>query len=77
MNTSSRGLNRRKVLQAAVAGAMLAPLPTLASVCRGPQPRPDGELAYSDFGVDSTAEEVTEGVNLTGKTVLVTGCHPS
>ena len=27
------------------------------------------------FGYGSTAEEVTEGINLTGKTILITGCN--
>ena len=27
------------------------------------------------FGNDTTAEEVTEGIDLTGKTILITGCN--
>jgi NAD(P)-dependent dehydrogenase (short-subunit alcohol dehydrogenase family) len=33
------------------------------------------EVPRSRFGAHSTAEEVTEGIDLTGKTALVTGCN--
>jgi NAD(P)-dependent dehydrogenase (short-subunit alcohol dehydrogenase family) len=75
MHTATYGLNRRSILQAAVAGAALSPLPAFSAICSGPQPRPEGELAYSDFGVASTAEEVTHAVDLKGKTALITGCN--
>ena len=29
----------------------------------------------SDIGFESTAEEVTEGLDLSGKTYLITGCN--
>ena len=29
----------------------------------------------SSFGADATAEQVTEGIDLTGKTIVVTGCN--
>jgi NAD(P)-dependent dehydrogenase (short-subunit alcohol dehydrogenase family) len=75
MHTPSSGVNRRRLLQAAMAGTLLAPLPAVSAICRGPQPRPEGNLAYGEFGVASTAEEVTNGVDLKGKTALVTGCN--
>jgi NAD(P)-dependent dehydrogenase (short-subunit alcohol dehydrogenase family) len=33
------------------------------------------EAPRSSFGADATAEEVTQGIDLTGKTVVVTGCN--
>jgi len=33
------------------------------------------EAPRSSFGRDATAEQVTEGVDLTGKTIVVTGCN--
>ena len=36
--------------------------------------RPDG-VPVGPFGVDSTAEEVTAGIDLSGMTALVTGCN--
>jgi NAD(P)-dependent dehydrogenase (short-subunit alcohol dehydrogenase family) len=33
------------------------------------------EAPRSSFGPDATAEQVTEGIDLTGKTVVVTGCN--
>lgn len=69
------GLKRRTILQAMAA----ATLPSLSwaapNPCRGPQPKPEGSFRYSDFGVTSTAEQVTEGVDLKGMTALVTGCN--
>jgi NAD(P)-dependent dehydrogenase (short-subunit alcohol dehydrogenase family) len=44
--------------------------------CRGLQPRPDGSgLAFGPFGEGSTAEEVTQGLDLSGRTAVVTGCN--
>ena len=34
-----------------------------------------GSLPLSDYDDDSTAEEVTEGMDLTGRTALITGCN--
>jgi WW domain-containing oxidoreductase len=72
--TDKSTLNRRKFLQASV---MFASLPSLAwgNACRGPQPRPDVPLPMSAFGISSTAEEVTAGLDLRGKTAVVTGCN--
>lgn len=65
-------LDRRRFLQAASVAA-LAPLG--ASCSRGteaPVQRPPG-VPLSPFGAKSTAEEVTAGIDLTGRTALVTG----
>lgn len=80
MTIYSQGMYRRRILQGAVtaalvSGALLRAPAASASPCRGPQPRPAGELPYSDFGLTATAEAVTEGVDLRGKTALVTGCN--
>ncbi len=33
------------------------------------------EVPRSSFGADATAEQVTQGIDLTGKTIVVTGCN--
>lgn len=69
-------INRRQLLTGAVAAAAA---PTLVA-CGGepggvPSPPFPGAKAppMGPFGKSSTAEEVTAGIDLTGKTVLVTG----
>ena len=62
-------LNRRQLLQAATLPAIAA-LPA----CSGGDPRPTG-VPLSPFDSNSTAEEVTEGIDLSGKLALVTGCN--
>jgi NAD(P)-dependent dehydrogenase (short-subunit alcohol dehydrogenase family) len=65
-------IDRRKFLLAAPAVAVA---PFVASCSRGsdePVQRPAG-VPLSPFGAESTAEEVTAGVDLTGRTALVTG----
>ena len=61
-------IDRRRFLQGSSIAAFGAALgPTLArAVC---------EDIESDFNNDSTAEEVTLGLDLTGKTALVTGVN--
>jgi NAD(P)-dependent dehydrogenase (short-subunit alcohol dehydrogenase family) len=54
------------------AGAALA-APTLAS-CSAAQRVPASGVPVSRFDKDSTAEEVTEGLDLSGKLAVVTGC---
>jgi NAD(P)-dependent dehydrogenase (short-subunit alcohol dehydrogenase family) len=44
------------------------------SACSGDLPQPAG-VPISPFDRNSTAEEVTEGLDLSGKTALVTGCN--
>ena len=69
---SDRRLSRRRLLSAGVA----LPAAALVSSCGGSDPieRPAG-VPVSPFGADSTAEEVTAGLDLTGRTALVTGAN--
>ena len=76
MQDRSFSQQRRRLLQSApglaVAGATAGTGITLGG-CSSPE-RPPG-VPVSPFGYRSTAEEVTEGIDLTGKTALVTGCN--
>lgn len=66
-------LQRRQFLGlAAVTGAA----PLLAG-CADDQPvlSPDARFVLGPFGAESTAEEVTAGLDLSGSTALVTGCN--
>lgn len=62
-------LSRRQLLQAT---PVLAAAPYVAG-CEAPE-RPAG-VHVSSFDRNSTAEEVTAGIDLNGKTALVTGCN--
>jgi len=53
---------------------MTAAAPSLAA-CDGPHAEPLPDMAASGFDADSTAEEVTEGIDLRGRLVVVTGCN--
>ena len=71
-------LSRRAVLQTGVAAAALPMLPWRADAHLGGYApavagRPIPPL--SAFGKRTTAEEVTAGMDLSGKTALVTGCN--
>lgn len=61
--------NRRQFLK--LSGALLA-TPAVASC--GHSKLPDTDVPRSNFGEDSTAEAVTEGIDLGGRIALVTGC---
>ena len=63
-------LNRREFLGRSAIMTLLAALPPslVAQILSKPAP-------VSDFGASSTAEEVTEGLDLTGKTYAITGCN--
>lgn len=63
-------LTRRQLLQRSVTLAVLAALPgpALAKLAAKLPPR-------SPFGADSTAEEVTEGLDLSGQTMVITGAN--
>ena len=63
-------LNRRQFL--GMAGATLT-IPNLAA-CSSVEKAPVPEVPSSPFGRDATAEQVTEGINLSGKLAVVTGC---
>ena len=70
MRTNSAApINRRQLLQTAAC----APLLQTATGCSSETP-PSG-VPLSEFGYRSTAEEVTDGIDLSGKTALVTGCN--
>jgi len=64
-------VDRRKFLQ--FTGAAMA-APTLGA-CSGHKRIPVEGVPRSNFDEDSTAEEVTEGLNLDGKIAVVTGCN--
>lgn len=61
---------RRDFLRCAGAGCAVSMLPG----CGGPDKLPANGVPRSEFGAESTAEEVTEGIDLTGKLAVVTGC---
>jgi NAD(P)-dependent dehydrogenase (short-subunit alcohol dehydrogenase family) len=71
------GISRRTVLKASVAAAVATlPAPAWAHL-DGYRPAVAGTPIppASAFGKRSTAEEVTVGMDLSGKTALVTGCN--
>ncbi len=68
-------IRRRLFVQSALAATLFPVAWARGNPCRGPQPEPEGDLPRGPFGVTSTAEEVTEGLNLDGKHVVVTGCN--
>jgi NAD(P)-dependent dehydrogenase (short-subunit alcohol dehydrogenase family) len=75
-NSSSPGLSRRLFVQSAVLTAVMPRAWAKDDPCRGLQPRPEGSgLAFSAFGEGSTAQEVTDGLDLRGQTAVVTGCN--
>lgn len=64
-------MNRRKFLQSATAAAVAPAIPG----CGGPDLVPAANVPRSPFDEDSTAEEVSEGIDLDGKIAVVTGCN--
>ncbi len=74
----SNRISRRNVLQSSMAATLLSAVPAIAiaedAVYKPAVPgRPiPGNTAYDEF---STAEQVTAGMDLTGRTALVTGCN--
>jgi len=66
-------MNRRQFLY----GATAASIPVLTGCDNDDEPIASIDRSYpvSPFGATSTAEEVTAGLDLTGKTALVTGCN--
>ena len=64
-------LNRRQFIQASAATAAATALPA----CSGESVVIDTSLPVGPYDARSTAEEVTRGIDLTGKTALVTGCN--
>jgi NAD(P)-dependent dehydrogenase (short-subunit alcohol dehydrogenase family) len=73
---STSGLSRRLFMQSAILAAVIPSAWANDDPCRGLQPRPDATgLAFGTFGEASTAEEVTQGLDLEGLTAVVTGCN--
>ena len=68
----NKTVSRRRLLQAAPA---LAVSPVIAGCGGEPEPPLPEGIPIGPFGSESTAEEVTAGIDLTGKTALVTGCN--
>ena len=66
-------LNRRQILQLSAAAAAT---PVLGA-CAGDKPRAsvDTSLPNGPYGKDSTAEEVTADLDLSGQVFMVTGCN--
>jgi NAD(P)-dependent dehydrogenase (short-subunit alcohol dehydrogenase family) len=63
-------IDRRQFLK--TSGAALISTPMVA--CAGIDKSPNADVPRSRFGPDSTAEEVTRGIDLAGKLAVVTGC---
>ncbi len=69
---------RRQLIQSTSALALTAILPRCASVTETKPPRQRiafADIPRSDYGFDTTADEVVANLDLTGKTALVTGCN--
>lgn len=67
---------RRQLLQSGSALALAAMLPRCASVGKEPlTPVAFADIPRSDYGFETTCDEVIAGMNLAGKTVLITGCN--
>jgi len=69
---------RRQLLQSTSALALVAALPRCASIADTQPPRQPiafADIPRSDFGFDTTADEVVANLDLSGKTALVTGCN--
>ena len=66
-------LSRRQVLQLGAASAAAPQLTACGD--DGPEITLDKRFPAGPFGAQSTAEEVTFGIDLSGKTALVTGCN--
>jgi NAD(P)-dependent dehydrogenase (short-subunit alcohol dehydrogenase family) len=64
-------MDRRDFLKTASAAAIAPAIPG----CGGPELVPAADVPSSGFDEDSTAEQVTEGIDLTGKIAVVTGCN--
>lgn len=61
----NRGMNRRRFIESS---SLLALAPYLGKAIAQEAPR-------SAFGPEATAEDVTAGIDMSGKTVVVTGCN--
>lgn len=68
---------RRQVLQASSALALAAVLPRCATTSAPPISKVSNFAAIprSDYGFNTTCDDVLAGIDLSGKTVLITGCN--
>jgi NAD(P)-dependent dehydrogenase (short-subunit alcohol dehydrogenase family) len=64
-------VDRRTFLKLSGAAATTPLLPA----CSGQEKTPDEKVPQSKFTAESTAEDVTAGIDLTGKIAVVTGCN--
>ena len=67
-------MNRRRFIQGASTVAAASVLPGCGEPGQEKIQRPDG-VPVGPFGAESTAEEVTDGLDLTGLTAVVTGAN--
>jgi NAD(P)-dependent dehydrogenase (short-subunit alcohol dehydrogenase family) len=74
-----KSIHRRQVLAAGSALAVSAAATAFAQDGKKQDPMEDAKpfpgAVRSNFDKKSTAEQVTEGIDLSGKTVLITGCN--
>lgn len=73
--SSSPFLSRRQALSASAAAAAVVAAPAARSAEEDAAPKFVPGAPISKFGETSTAEDVTAGVDLSGKRVLITGCN--
>jgi len=74
MSTKEPSLNRRQLL-GAIPAVAAAPLALSTGGCAGDPPQRPAGVPLSSFTRDNTAEDVTAGLDLSGKLALVTGCN--
>ncbi len=67
-------LSRRQLIGAATSTAVVTALPACSNPDAQTDERPEG-VPVGPFGRESTALEVTEGLDLSGKNVFITGCN--
>ncbi len=70
----SRQLSRRHFIAGATSVAAAGTLTACANPDAQTDERPEG-VPVGPFNAESTAMEVTEGLDLTGKTAFITGCN--
>jgi len=72
--STKNALSRRQFLVAGTAATAVTAVPGCVDTEGTDFGIPEG-VPLSNFGKDSTAEQVTEGLDLSGKTALITGCN--
>jgi NAD(P)-dependent dehydrogenase (short-subunit alcohol dehydrogenase family) len=74
MSNEKSILSRRSFIVGVSTVAAAATLPACGNPDAQSSERPEG-VPVGPFGAESTAMEVTEGLDLTGKTAFITGCN--